>query len=399
MNLNQVKNFAKLLFTDKLYFFISNSIHFFLNYRIYKPFLGEKFDIVFYCPQPAHWQNVELVVNYLIENKPDLRVRLVVGYLDSEYLEAVYPRGVSVIFGFPVGLLAYVKTKILYTPHLGLAARERPKHASVIHSMVSLTSLDGVYSSTMFDHYDFILCAGPHHISDFKRWSLANKNLIGKTLVPAGYPKIDLVLNQAATIQKPIGSVVTIVYAPTHVYSVNETMASLRRHGQEIIDSLLKAGFRVIFRPHPVSFKDADSSLIQDILKKYSSNPMFVVDQSKSYLEAYSNADLMVTDLSGTGFTFGLSFLRPTIFFAPNVKVEIGFQGIQFDDRDKIGEVVNSVSELIKKVELIKNKNLSTEIMNYRNATIFNINSSSEYIVNALLKILSGRLQSEWIKL
>ncbi len=357
------------------------------------------YDVVFYCEQPSHWQNIELVVGRLLSEMPWLKVRLVTTYDSDDYRGVNYPAELKVDFGIPKSELSHLNTRILFTPYVGLARVLRPKEAIVVHALVSLTGLDGVYSPEMFDNYDFIVCAGPHHIRDFQRWADSNSHLRGKVLVAAGYPKLDLTIRRVGEMPTPDSDAFTVVYAPTHVYAVNEKLASLRAHGDLIVDALLAAGFEVIFRPHPESFNDADKCIIQRILERHKLNEKFRIDRSKNYMETYAKADLMVTDLSGTGFTFSLSFLRPTIFFAADEIAEQGLRGIQFEDRGRIGGLARSVPELIDAIGRIRVSGTPEDILRYREQTVFNVGSSADSVASTLSALFDGKWGSEWIKL
>lgn len=388
------KNKMQSILGLRLYRFLSHLFRKISNHAI-----RQKYEIVFYCQQPGHWQNIANIVSALLIKNPQVKVLLIAGYKNDGYLDNQYPKNLKVIFNLPAHVLGLLKTKIVYTPVTGLSHECRPRGALLVHTLVSLTSLDGVYSAEMFDEYDYILCAGNYHFDDFKRWAVTNPKMQGKILVPAGYPKFDLMLSKAHSLSAQLKKSRVVIYAPTHVYPVNEKLASLRNYGEDIIEALLGADFEVIFRPHPVSFNDEDSLLVARIAKKYSINPSFHLDRSQSYFESYSKANMMVSDLSGTGFTFSVTFLRPTIFFVPNKDAELGLKGIQFDDRGKIGGVARSISELINTVESFCIKDISDDILNYRNETIYNPGSSAEYIVQALPTIIAGSKMPGWVAL
>ena len=397
---NWVKNWARWVVGEGSYFRLVGLYRYILIRPKLSDGFGRPYDIVFYCEQPSHWQNIELVVRRLIQVCPILKVRLVATYSQDDYPDADYPADLKIDFQIPASILRFLNTRLLYTAYVGLDSSMRPRRATVVHTLVSLTGLDGVYASQMFDSYDYILCAGPHQMCDFRRWSEINAQLRQTTLIPAGYPKLDLMVAQVQALAPPAADAFTVVYAPTHVYSVNEKLASLREYGEAIVDALLAADLRVVFRPHPVSFRDADSSIIEKIIEKYSANGNFFVDRSRDYLTSYARANLMVTDLSGTGFTFSLSFLRPSVFFAANEEAEQGLHGIQFEDREAIGGLVRSVPELIQAISRARSGGISKEeILAYRDRALFNVGCSAEYIVDALSAVLDSREGSDWVRL
>jgi hypothetical protein len=106
----------------------------------------------------------------------------------------------------------------------------------------------------------------------------------------------------------------------------------------------------------------------------------------------------MVTDLSGTGFTFSLAFGKPCIFFAPNAEAENGLRGIQFDARHRIGAVVRNTNELIGKTLELCKRDMTDEIERFRDEIIFNVGNSAAYTVTCLEDILSGRRRPEWVR-
>jgi hypothetical protein len=369
------------------------------NYKLIK----KHFDILFFCPIPATgWRNIKPVVEELIRRRDHLRLGIVNWWCSKdEFPDSFYLTGNPAIInhrGWPLGLF---DTRILYTPWPGMSPFDRPPKARVVHALMSMNSLDGVYPDDDFDAYDYIFCIGPHHLDSFRERALRHPALLGKTLVPAGYPKLDLMLASNSTkrhrTDPSLG--LTVVYAPTHVFPINACLASLFNYGEAIVNALLAEGHRVIFRPHPNSLVGDQQRIIDRICRLHTGNPNFALDTSKDYSESYALADLMVTDLSGTGFTFSVSFGRPCIFFSPNEEAEHGLRGIQFDARHRIGTVVRGIDELIEKISELCNLNMTDEIEQYRDEAVFNVGNSAKYIVDCLEDILSGCERPEWVRL
>jgi len=266
---------------------------------------------------------------------------------------------------------------------------------------MTMNSVDGTFADDDFDMYDYILCAGPDHIESLRKLALRRPTLLGKRLIPAGYPKLDLMLASHSTKRRPTDppSRSTVIYAPTHITEPNERLASIRHYGEAIINALLAKGYRVIFRPHGGSLLDQDRAVIDRICQVHTNNPSFSLDTAEEYIESYSLADLMVTDVSGTGFTFSFAFGRPTIFFAPNTEAERGLSGIQFECRHRIGAVVRSIDEMIARSSELCHSDMAKEIERFRDEAIFNVGKSAAYIATCLEDLLSGRERPEWIRL
>jgi hypothetical protein len=348
------------------------------------------YDIVFCC-DPVRWQNVKLVVEELVRRRPQLRIAVAFpGPPGSvEGLDAL--PGVTAIAHASFSTLPVFKTRLLYLPAPDLPRFLRPAGSAVLHAVMSMASLDGLYLDDHFDGFDYVLCGGPHHIEALRLLALRRPSLGGLKLIPAGYPKLDLML-AAREAKLPVSAQGgTVVYAPTHVIASNERLASLRRHGARIIEALLESGYQVIFRPHPMSFVDEDRLLVARIADSHAGNPKFSLDRSKDYTRTYASADLMVTDLSGTGFTYSLTFTRPCIFFAADEEAERGLNGAQFDDRHRIGALVRSDAQLLEATAELLRTDMSDQLVRFRSEFVFNLGGSGAYIASALEDILAGR--------
>jgi len=216
-------------------------------------------------------------------------------------------------------------------------------------------------------------------------------SLAGLKLISAGYPKLDLMLAAREATRPSSAQGGTAVYAPTHVIASNERLASLRKHGARIIETLLAGGYHVIFRPHPMSFVDEDRLLVDRIAAAHAGNPKFSLDRSKDYTRTYASADFMVTDLSGTGFTYSLTFTRPCIFFAADEQAEVGLNGAQFDDRHRIGALVRSYAQLLETAAELLRTDMSDQLVRFRSEFVFNPGGSGAYIAGVLEDLLAGR--------
>ena len=293
------------------------------------------------------------------------------------------------------------RPSVLVTPFVAFKRPARLQETKIVHTVVSLASLDGVFEQDHFDDFDFIVCAGPHQVSSFEEWRASHPNLAGKSLISGGYPKLDWTLRETGELTGANPDANTIVYAPTHIYEVNERLASLRTHGAEIVRALLSRGIRVIFRPHPVSWTDEDAPLVRRIVEEHEGNPGFKVDRSTNYLSSYQESTLMLTDVSGTGFTYAFTFARPAIFFAKDADAEKGLRGLQFESRERIGSVVRTVEDLIAGVSELREQRTKwgEAIETFRRQTIFHLRASGEYITEQIGLIANKQENPDWVKL
>jgi hypothetical protein len=378
---------------DRIYFKLSRP----KDYKAIK----KPFDIVFYCHWRRQWPNVKLVVEEVIRRRQDLRLALVTLESREEFPDYLELKSHLTILSVPSTLWYLFDARIAYTiMPLSVGPRKWPPQAQLVHAFHSMNSLDGVYPEEDFVGFDYILCVGPHHFDSFRERASRHPALLGKTLIPAGYPRLDLLLASPSTRRRQASpsNKSTVVYAPTLRSPVNWHLVSLRDWGEEIVSALLAAGHRVIFRPHVVSRLDDDRPVVERICQLHANNPSFSLDVSSDYTESYSLADIMVTDLSGTGFSFSFAISKPCIFFAPNAEAEKGLHGLQFDARHRIGAVVRDTNELIGKTSELCKRDMTAEIERFRDETIFNVCNSAAYTVTCLEDILFGRRRPEWVR-
>ena len=77
-------------------------------------------------------------------------------------------------------------------------------------------------------------------------------------------------------------------------------------------------------------------------------------------MESYNKSLLMITDISGTAYTFSFLTGSPVLFFSRNEKKAVqNYSNLKhFQDRKKIGYITNDLDNLKNIVKkLIKNKN------------------------------------------
>ena len=111
---------------------------------------------------------------------------------------------------------------------------------------------------------------------------------------------------------------------------------------------LKKTNYNIIFRPHPSNF---NSKNIIRLKKKFIYQERIEFDNSKNYLNTYINSDLMISDLSGTAYTYSFLTNQPTIFFSNYEKYlkKLNYNTLNFfNDRNKIGYIVKNEKDLIR---------------------------------------------------
>lgn len=216
-------------------------------------------------------------------------------------------------------------------------------------------------------------------------------------LIPSGYIKLDRTL---AYCQKHQEDQPVIVYAPTIIDIGFDDLVSIPAHGLLIVEKILNdfPEHVLVFRPHPHTLSKEP---VQRIVEQFKENPCFVLDSSGSdYMDLYSKAALMVTDMSGTAYTYALSTLRPVVFFSPDeAAVAEKYKGSHyFIDREKIGAVARNTEEMSSHIRnFIANPDICQQKANaYRDQFIFNVGRAEDYLVENFELILEGKAHPSW---
>jgi hypothetical protein len=217
-------------------------------------------------------------------------------------------------------------------------------------------------------------------------------------IIPGGYIKLDQNINYFKKYDKPADS---IIYAPTVTKGEISEYVSLPKYGEQIIEALLNTfpDYNIIFRPHPHTLH---LKCVADIKNRFSKEKRFIFDSNRGfYMDNYSRSALMVSDLSGTAFTYAFTTLRPVIFFSHNEKenLEEVFQDVKyFRYRHDIGFVVTNIEELKEKAAHALNNapSMSDKIAEFRQSIMYNIGKVEDYFVDNIDLIVNGKKKKDW---
>lgn len=149
----------------------------------------------------------------------------------------------------------------------------------------------------MFDR-DFV--AGPAAVDRFARHGVFMPQ---EKFVVVGRPQV-AAITEANT--HPLPDRRTVLYAPTWQSGMREMSLSSLEHGERIVRTLLDAGVRVIFRPHPLSAGQSDAAAtiarINAMLvsARTPQCPHLTSSQAskKDIIDNINRSDAMVTDVS-----------------------------------------------------------------------------------------------------
>ena len=216
--------------------------------------------------------------------------------------------------------------------------------------------------------------------------------------IPGGYIKLDRNIHYFENADVSVDS---IIYAPTVCNDQFEKYVSLPAHGEMIVGAMLDAfgdKYKIIFRPHPHTIK---TRYVADLVKRFKGTPGFAFDSNPSfYMENYSSSQLMITDMSGTAFTYAFTTLRPVVFFSHREEtVEEAFDGVRyFNDRKYVGYVASNEEELKEKVALGLGKidEFKGKIREFRDSEVYNAGKAEQYFADNFHYIADGKEHPDW---
>jgi hypothetical protein len=222
---------------------------------------------------------------------------------------------------------------------------------------------------------------------------LANKKLKTPKIINTGYLKLDHVRRKLDLINNKKDS---ILLAPTGNHMLKNF--NISNDLLNIIDNLLnKTKNKIIFRPHPFDLtKKGNINHVNKIADKFKGYKNFTIDLSVSYLKSYSKAKLLVTDFSGTAYTFAFSTLNPIIFYSRNEEKfkKTKYNNLSyFKDRARVGYISKDVAHLtnlINKSSLV-NKKIRNKIISLRKKRIKYLDKSLKKTHDEILNILNTK--------
>ena len=212
------------------------------------------------------------------------------------------------------------------------------KYVYLHHSLVSTHM---VYRPAAFDHFDAILCAGPHHVHE-TRAREAQQGLPEKALVPHGYGRLDAILAEGlrGPRVRAEGEAPNVLVAPT--WGEN---GLLEQHAVPLVRHLLDAGLNVTVRPHPRT-RTLRPEIFDELSAVFGDNARFSLDEDANARRSLHMADVMVSDWSGAALEYALGLERPVIFIDVPRKVqnshyaELNCEPLEVQIREQIGVVL-----------------------------------------------------------
>jgi CDP-Glycerol:Poly(glycerophosphate) glycerophosphotransferase len=300
--------------------------------------------IVVYSESYQDWHHLQPLIDFLVE-----RLSRPVCHVTSEPAVALPNATRAGLHAFRIraGVIRtwffqMLKADVLVLTMLDLAnfhlkrSIHSVRYVYVFHSMGSTHLVDHENS---YDHYDAILCVGPHHVAEIRRREEL-KGLLPKHLFAYGYPRLERLVEVAAAHARTPSGVTTVLLAPTW-----GEQSILHVCGEALIATLLDADIRVILRPHYQTARLAPQ-VVQRLIGRFGGNPGFRhvdrMEDSASLLES----DLLICDWSGMAIEYALGFGKPVLFIdvPPRIRnpnfAELGIEPMEMRIRRELGSIL-----------------------------------------------------------
>ena len=235
------------------------------------------------------------------------------------------------------------------------------KDVEYVYLFHHMTSTHLVSSREALDHYDTVLCVGPHQKEELERAEEV-RGLPARNLVECGYDLLDRQIAAYALRGAPQAKRPIILVAPSW-----QEDCLLDLCADEVIEPLLGRGYSVIVRPHPEYTKryHARWESLQQRYASWSRDDIYF-EQDFTTSDSIYDADVLVTDWSSIACEFSFTTMKPSVFGDTPMKVsnpdweELGIEPTDLTIRNQIGTSL-AVEELARLGDVVDDMISHTE--------------------------------------
>jgi len=387
-----IKNFKSYILT----FFNLLKIYLIINSR-FKNNKKMKF-ILFYFPVKIYQENILDLVKKMKKNE-NISIFLIYNKYSSSEISK-QKNSLLIDFGYlrfvPFSNIFLNKINLFISNYVAYIYPPNSINIYISHDITDIQMVNEEVEKKLFLAFlkiDYIFLSSKTVVKYFKKkiiYYFKDQNFKSPKLINTGYLKLDHVKKKLNLFKNKRDSILIAPIANSYKKEHN-----ISTDLEEIIDNLLKfTKEKIIYRPHPIDLsKNGDNNFVEEIITKFDKNKNFLIDSSKSYLNSYSKAKFLITDFSGTAFTFAYSTLCPVIFYSKNKKklnITELVSSTYFKDRLKVGYIANNVTQIlpiVKKISLTKSK-LKIKIFNLRKKRIKYLNQSLNKTYKEIINII-----------
>lgn len=356
--------------------------------------------ISIFCEGKSYWNTFRPIINALIEKKVPF----------SYFSMDIYDPGLEIENDLMLsryigeGSAAYarmgqIRSRVMLatTPNIGTPGfpMPRPKYVErLVHVCHGVDDI-GLYKKGSLDHYDAVLMVGDFMVHGI-RFTEHLRGLPEKELVPAGLPYLD---DLASRMKNPLPPTdgKTVLVAPSW-----GTKGCLYVYGGDFIRDLALAGFNIILRPHPHSWK-TEKDLLGKIKRELSGFDNVEWDDAPDGVLAMERADILISDTSNIRMDYALLYERPVITLRIAVSDLETFERSDMDSawmdtaELEVGTVVgeNEIAGIVNIVREQLNNRTRKDLSSFRKKNVSNFGSSGRVIAEYLSRCVCDSSDAE----
>lgn len=352
--------------------------------------------IVVYAESSHDWHHFRPVVEHLA-----VTLQIPICYVSSDRTDPGLHQDNLRIRPFWIGtglvriwFFQFLRADVMLTQMLDLGNFDLKRSIHPVHYVYMFHSLISTHMADhedSFDHYDTILCAGPHQGREIRKRE-ALKGLRPKRLIPHGYHRIEQLMAE----RRPPPAVHTdsdlhVLLAPSW-----GEQTILNVCGLELVALLLGAGFRLTLRPH-FQTRWQTPAMIDRITARFGSDPRFRLVEQMGESSSLFESHVMITDWSGAGHDFALGLGKPVVYIDLPPKSRnavwpaLGIEPFEIFARDKIGALLapSQIADAPRIIrELVRDTDrFARHIAELRRDWIYNLGNSGEAGARAVAAI------------
>lgn len=208
-------------------------------------------------------------------------------------------------------------------------------------------------------------------------------------IIPAGYPKIDILM-EAASHHKPPFKRVTYYPIMLNDFTRRNILSDMFLLLRDFLTQFFTVfpDWEFILRPFP---PDRESSFFQDISKEFSQKN-FILDTGEDNVTNLVSCDLFITDYSSSYLNYAYTTLRPTLFLQPDHGKPL------YKDFGYIAQTANEAISALKQA-LNSLPQWENKLRKLRECHLCHPGQALGYLCDRIESLLQGRMEKDWISL
>jgi hypothetical protein len=196
---------------------------------------------------------------------------------------------------------------LMTTPGLDVYQLKRSKnvrhYVHILHAPGDAT----MYRMFGIDYFDSVLLTGDYQAKDIRTLEKL-RGLPEKQLITVGCTYLDVYAETIKRIPREEKHPFTVLVSPSWGPS-----ALLSKYGGNLLDPLIKTGWRIIIRPHPQS-KKSEKPMLESLAEIYKDSANVQWDYERENIYSLARADIMISDFSGIIFDYIFLFDKPVMY-------------------------------------------------------------------------------------